>query len=198
MERSVALRSTTNASRQAPKRQPRSLLARRSYVLATAGTAPARRRMSRVGGRRAGPGLRPLRHRRAVIARQVDAMPAITPSTSPLAARQRSLRRLAQVLQRHRIGRGPENAAGRARRRGARPRRRVPRTVSRRPAADELDLDVLVGAKAGELDHPPGHVDDPDRLAHVENEDFAAPEPFSRPCAEACSVSSTASRIVMK
>ena len=41
------------------------------------------------------------------------------------------------------------------------------------PGADDLDLDVLVGAVAGEADHLAGELDDLHRLAHVEHEHLA-------------------------
>ena len=43
-----------------------------------------------------------------------------------------------------------------------------------RPGAGDLDLDVLVGAQAGEPDHLPGEGEDRRRLAHVEQEDLPA------------------------
>ncbi len=43
-----------------------------------------------------------------------------------------------------------------------------------RPHADELDRDVALGLPAREPDHVARQVEDPDRVAHVEDEDLAA------------------------
>ena len=41
-----------------------------------------------------------------------------------------------------------------------------------RPKADKLDRNVLVGNQTAQLDQLTGEVNDPDRLAHIEGEDF--------------------------
>ena len=144
---------------------------------------PVRRRSgsarARRGGQRDPMGVTPIALRAGVKPGTISTSASSRPSRSPLRARASSRATLSRrssggrrALDRADLG--PDLAA---RRRLLRAHQLLVELLARAKARDD-DRDVLVGDVAGQRDHHAGEVEDPDRLAHLEDQQLAvAAEP---------------------